>query len=106
MRALSMNQTSDELEQFIGDSLKKLRLSRNIAQRLLAERAGVSTRALQGLENGEGSSLGTLVRVLRALGREDWFKTIAPVATVNPMVTVRHAEPRQRARHRASDTPR
>jgi transcriptional regulator with XRE-family HTH domain len=69
----------------------------------LAERAGVSLRALQSLENGEGSSLSTLVQVLRALGREDWLKTIAPVATVNPMNTVRRAEPRQRARRRAAD---
>lgn len=97
------NHTSKELEQLVGQSLKRLRLSRNIGQRVLSERAGVSTRALQSLENGEGSSLGTLVQVLRALGREDWLKTIAPVATVNPMSAVRHAEPRQRARSRAAD---
>lgn len=102
---MPVNQTSGELEQFIGESLKKLRLSRNIGQSILAERAGVSPRTLQSLENGEGSSLGTLVRVLRALGREDWLKTIAPIATVNPMNTVRHAEPRQRARRRATDVP-
>lgn len=100
---MSINQTSEELEQLIGGSLKKLRLSRNIGQRVLAERAGLSPRALQSLENGEGSSLSTLVRVLRALGREDWLKTIAPVATVNPMNTVRHAEPRQRARQRRTE---
>ena len=97
------NQTSNELEQLVGESLKRLRLSRNIGQRMLAERAGVSTRALQSLENGEGSSLGTLVLVLRALGREDWLKTIAPVATVNPMNAVRQAGPRQRARTRATE---
>jgi transcriptional regulator with XRE-family HTH domain len=95
------NLTPIELEHHIGESLKTLRLSRNLAQRLLAERAGVSPRTLQSLENGEGSSLSTLVKVLRALGREDWLMTIAPVASVNPMNTVRHAEPRQRARRRA-----
>jgi transcriptional regulator with XRE-family HTH domain len=97
------NSTSEELEQLIGGSLKTLRLSRNIGQRVLAERAGVSPRALQSLENGEGSSLSTLVRVLRALGREDWLKTIAPVATVNPMNTVRHAAPRLRARGQSTE---
>ena len=101
---MEINRTSQALEHQMGDSLKKLRLSRNIEQRVLAERAGVSHRALQSLENGEGSSLSTLVRVLRALGREDWLKTIAPVASVNPMNAVRHAEPRQRARRRAADT--
>lgn len=90
--------TTEELELQLGGSLKALRLSRNIEQRVLAERAGVSPRALQSLENGEGSSLNTLVKVLRALGREDWLRTVAPVATINPMATVRHAAPRQRAR--------
>ena len=101
---MPIHYTSEELEQQMGASLKKLRLSRNIEQRVLAERAGVSPRALQSLENGEGSSLSTLLQVLRALGREDWLQTIAPVASVNPMNSVRHAEPRQRARRRAADT--
>lgn len=91
-----MNST-EEVEFLVGESLKTLRLSRNIGQQLLAERAGVSTRALQSLENGEGSTLSTFVKVMRALGREDWFRTLAPVATVNPMTVVRKARPRQRA---------
>jgi transcriptional regulator with XRE-family HTH domain len=95
---MATNHSSAELEALVGESLKKLRLSRNIGQKDLATRAGVSVRALQGLENGEGSSLGTLVLVVRALGREDWLKTIAPVATVNPMSAVRGVQPRQRAR--------
>ncbi len=89
----------EEMEGLVGESLKALRLSRNIGQQLLAERAGVSTRALQSLENGEGSTLSTFVKIMRALGREDWFKTLAPVATVNPMTVVRKAAPRQRARN-------
>jgi transcriptional regulator with XRE-family HTH domain len=92
-----INQSSAELEARVGESLKKLRLSRNIGQKQLATQAGVSERALQGLENGEGSSLSTLVLVLRALGREDWLKTIAPVATINPMTSVRGTARRQRA---------
>lgn len=99
------NRTSAELEALVGESLKKLRLSRNIEQKEVAARAGVSLRTLQSLENGEGSSLNTLVLVVRALGREDWLKTIAPVATVNPMSVVRYAEPRQRARRRTANTP-
>lgn len=90
--------TVEELEVELGENLKALRLSRNIDQRVLAERAGVSPRALQRLENGEGSSLNTLIKVIRALGREDWLSAIAPIATVNPMATTRNAAPRQRAR--------
>lgn len=93
--------TSAEMEARIGENLKQLRLLRNLEQKVLAGRAGVSPRALQRLENGEGSSLGTLVRVLRALGRQDWINTIAPVATVNPMTSVRKGQ-RQRARQRTT----
>lgn len=89
--------TSAELESRLGEDLKNLRLMRNIDQRVLASRAGVSPRALQRLENGEGSSLSTLIKVLRALRREDWLKTIAPVATINPATAVRHHIKRQRA---------
>jgi len=94
--------TLAELEAALGENLKQLRLSRNTDQRTLAEQAGVSTRALQSLENGEGSSLQTLVKVVRALGRESWFDTIAPVATINPMAMVAKAAPRQRARRKVS----
>jgi hypothetical protein len=36
--------------------------------------------------------------VLRALGREEWLKTVAPVATINPLTMPRTAQPRRRAR--------
>lgn len=97
---MTKNQSTAELETALGDNLKRLRLSRNIDQRNLAEQAGVSTRALQSLENGEGSSLSTLLKVLRALGRESWIDTIAPVASINPMALGTHAAPRQRARQK------
>ncbi len=91
------NETPPELEAALGLRLKALRLDRNIDQKTLAERAGISVRALRNLEGGQGSTLRTLTSVLRALGRADWLKTIAPVATINPLMLDRHAEPRQRA---------
>lgn len=97
---MSTLHTPDELEAALGGSLKTLRLSRNIDQKSLAERAGISLRALKNLENGQGSTLRSLVSVLRALGREDWLRSVAPVATINPLTLTRAATPRQRARPR------
>ena len=37
---------------------------------------------------------------MRALGREEWLETIAPVATINPLALTRKAESRQRASRR------
>jgi transcriptional regulator with XRE-family HTH domain len=91
------NLTTQELEAQLGEQLKALRLARNLDQKILAERAGVSPRALRSLEAGQGSTLKTLVSVLRALGRQSWLDTVGPVATINPLALTRQAQPRQRA---------
>jgi transcriptional regulator with XRE-family HTH domain len=85
------------MEAALGASLKALRLDMNIGQRTVAARAGISTGALKNLENGRGSTVKTLVSVLRALDRADWLTTIAPVASVNPLTRTAAATPRQRA---------
>ncbi len=99
---LSRASTPEEIELALGEKLRALRLSRDLDQVGLAARAGVSVSALRGLEAGSGSTLRTLVRVARALGREDWFASVAPVATVNPLTMLRHAQPRQRAGRRST----
>ncbi len=93
----TVNLTPGEMEAALGEKLRALRLSRNLDQKTLAERAGLSVRALRNLESGQGSTVKTLVGVLRALGRQDWLNTIAPVATINPLALTREAQPRQRA---------
>ena len=98
---MSRSQSAEELAAVLGNGLRALRLDRNVEQKTLADQAGVSLNALKNLEGGKGANVSTLVRVLRALGREDWLKTIAPVATINPLTLPAGGEPRQRARSRA-----
>lgn len=90
-------QTLEELEAELGEQLRKLRLHRNLEQAAVAEQAGVSVRALRNLEGGKGSTVRTLLAVLRAMGRESWLGTVAPVASVNPLSLTRGAHERQRA---------
>jgi transcriptional regulator with XRE-family HTH domain len=89
--------TPSEIAVEVGSNLKKLRVHKNLDQATIAARAGISVRSLRNLENGDGSSLHTLILVLRVLGREAWFDTIAPVPTINPVMMTRKAVPRQRA---------
>ncbi|MFB9167639.1 helix-turn-helix transcriptional regulator [Chromobacterium piscinae] len=91
------HQTVDEMEVALGERLKTLRIHRNLDQATLAERAGISVRTLRNLEAGGGSSLRTLIQVVRVLGRESWFETIAPIPSINPLMLTRTASPRQRA---------
>lgn len=88
--------TLEELEVLLGEHLRHLRLNRNIDQKTLSARAGISCRALQSLEAGAGSTIKTLIAVVRSLGREDWLDGIAP-ATINPLTMLRTGGQRQRA---------
>ena len=89
--------TPDEIAADVGQKLKTLRVHKNLEQAEVAARAGISVRSLRNLENGDGSSLHTLILVLRVLGRESWLDTIAPVPTINPVMMTRDAVPRRRA---------
>ncbi|WP_199179845.1 helix-turn-helix domain-containing protein [Chromobacterium sinusclupearum] len=91
------SQTAEEIEAELGEHLKTLRIHRNLDQKTIAARAGISVRTLRNLESGSGSSLRTLIQVVRVLGRESWFETIAPVPSINPLMLTRAAVPRQRA---------
>lgn len=99
---MSGYQTTDELEAGLGAAIKAVRLDLNIDQQTLAARAGISIGALKNLENGRGSTVRTLVSTLKALGREDWLTTIAPLASINPLTHTESASPRQRATHSRS----
>lgn len=89
--------TIAEHEAQLGERLRALRLNQNLDQVTLAERAGISVGALKNLENGAGSTLKTLIAVLRVLGRQEWLLTIAPIATINPLNMPRASQQRQRA---------
>ncbi len=96
--------TVEELEAEVGQQIKSLRLKQNIDQATLAARAGCSLSALKNLESGNGSTLRTLTLVIRALGREDWLRNVAPMATISPLSLPKAGHTRQRARPRALST--
>ncbi len=93
--------TVDELEVALGQHIRNLRLQKNLDQNGLAERAGISVSALRRLERGAGATTTTLLSVVRALERQDWLATLAPVATINPLHMVRDKPRRQRASKRS-----
>lgn len=83
----------------MGQRLRAFRLAHAILQADLAANAGVSLRAVQTLEAGSGSTLETLIRVLRALGLEDVIENIATTPSISPMALLeRTAKMPQRAR--------
>jgi transcriptional regulator with XRE-family HTH domain len=87
-----------ELQQLLGERLRRLRLSRNLDQRATAEKAGISEKALRNLEAGRGSNLETLLRVLKALDYLQGLDMLAPELSVNPLDLLRQPKSPQRVR--------
>jgi transcriptional regulator with XRE-family HTH domain len=103
---MSTHSSTIELETVLAEQLKTLRLDQNIDQKTLARQAGISLRAVQNLEGALGSTVKSLVAVLRVLGRQEWLASIAPVASINPLTMPQSAAPRQRASRKPRIPPR
>ena len=89
----------EELQSHLGERLRSLRLSRDLDQRTTAERAGISEKALRNLEAGRGSTVETLLRVLKTLDSLEGIEMLAPKPSVNPLALLRSTKVRKRVRH-------
>jgi transcriptional regulator with XRE-family HTH domain len=99
-----MARTTDEWETALGAQVRAERLKQGVDQASLAAAANVSVVSVSALENGSGSRLSTLIKVVRALGRESWLDDFAPSTDVSPLAMLRdrtRVTPRQRAPRRA-----
>ena len=96
---MQLARTTEELEVAFGSSIQRLRHTRGLSQRELADRANVSLSALKNLEHGRGSSLTTVVQIVRALERREWLDALAPVEpTFSPMEALRRASAAEQPR--------
>jgi transcriptional regulator with XRE-family HTH domain len=86
-----------EIQIALGERMRALRLRRNLTQAEVASSAGVARRSLFQLEGGHGSSLETLVRVLKALGVPDILGTIASAPQISPLAMLRAPDGPKRA---------
>jgi transcriptional regulator with XRE-family HTH domain len=97
--------TPEELQSELGRRLQRLRLSRNLDQRTIAEKAGITRAALQNLEAGRGSSVKTLVRTLKALNYLEGIEILAPEPTINPLALLKTKRLPERARRPRKPKP-
>ena len=82
----------------LGRRLRRQRLNSNITQIDLANKAGVSRSVVQSLERGEDATLGSLLRLLRALDLLDQLDAFLPDPGISPLQLVRlQGKRRQRA---------
>ena len=102
---MTLRLTTKEWAVELGRHLRDLRLRRNIDQRNLAKQAAVALNVVKNMERGKGGTVTSLVKLLRALGREEWLNTLAPPVSISPMQMLKAKPARQRA-SRAKGVPR
>ena len=93
---MSQNPAST-LEQELCRRLEATRLNQNLTQTSLADEAGVSRRTISRMENGEGVSLDTFIRVARALGLSDELQSLFAAPEISPIDRVRERPQRKHA---------
>ena len=93
--------TEDEALCEAGRRLSRIRLSRNISQAELAQRAGISKRSLERLERGtSGLRLDLFLAVCGALGLMAGFETLLPEIQLSPQDILEKRTLPKRARKR------
>lgn len=93
----SVERSTEDFEKSLGAQIRALRIAAGHDQATLASLSGLSLGAVKNLEQGNGSTSRTIIRAVRALGREDWLDGLAPPVSVSPLDVLRHRrEPRQR----------
>lgn len=90
-------QSPKEIAEALGKRIRARRLLANVSQVALADKAGISRRALVQLESGQGSTVHTLISTLKALGLEQQLALLVPVPTVSPMAMLKAKRLRSRA---------
>lgn len=73
----------------LGERVKQERLNQNRTQADIARKAGVDRIVLTRLENGKGSTLRSMVRVLRSLGKLNHLDLFLPEPGLSPIQLAR-----------------
>ena len=94
--------TSEQIEKYLCGQLARIRVARNLSQEKLAKEAGVAIKTIGRMERGEGVSLDTFIRVMKALGLTGHLQVLLPDPAIRPMERIRsNKTERKRSRQHA-----
>lgn len=80
----------------LGERMRRERLNQNRTQNELASAASVGLNVVKRLERGDGCTLSSLVRILRALEKLDQLDSLLPEPGVSPLELARLAGHRRK----------
>ena len=71
-------QTREEMLKVLGENLKASRLAENLSQQVVAERSGISLKAVRNLESGENASTLSLLSYCRTMRKIELSHSMRP----------------------------
>lgn len=92
--------STEQWEAHLGEQIRRARLERDLTQAQLARQANLGLSSIKNLEAGNGSTLRSFIRAIRALDLEDWLNQLNPDPGISPMALLRAQQasaPPQRA---------
>lgn len=89
--------TPTEISQILGERLKTQRLSLNLTQTAIAEKAGIGVSTVARIESGQGGTLDNLIRLAIALGMINHFAQLFEVTPSSIEDIIAKQNPRLRA---------
>jgi transcriptional regulator with XRE-family HTH domain len=92
--------TIAELAAELGTRVRDLRVRHRFSQEDLAAQAGLGVRAIRDLERGQGSTVDSLLKVLKALDSLEGLAYLAPRPAVDPIALLKRRAPLTRVRKR------
>ncbi len=105
MKITYYSSTTEILTEF-GNRVKTLRLSENMTQKELAERAGLSVRTLVNMESGKETSFSTVIAVLQVLNRVESIDLLIPEQETRPNAYLVREKAPERARKKKETKPK
>lgn len=103
--ATAHRRSTEEFEQALGAQIRAARLAADLDQLGLARAANINPGSLRALEHGKGSTLRTLIRVVRVLDLTEWLDELYPMSQTSPLELARQRD-QQRTPRRASNRRR
>ena len=89
----------------LGAAIKEYRISRSMTQQDMAERSGVSLRSVSRFEQGGDIQLGSMIKILFALGLQDNLNLLIPDVSQAPSYYLKKQAPKLFRKKKTEDDP-
>lgn len=95
--------TPNEIGEILGERLKVRRLSLNLTQAALAEKAGIGVSTVARIETGQGGTLDNIIRIAIGLGMINHFAELFDITPTSIEDIIAKQNPRLRASNKSSE---